>query len=62
MFKSKPPMIVQVPGTTRYVDRNVTINEHRAPTDESVKLLKEMEEKAEAKLIEAIRLDGNFAL
>lgn len=32
--------------TTEYVDRNITVNEHRAPTDESVKLLNEMTEKA----------------
>lgn len=32
--------------TTEYVDRNITVNEHRAPTDESVKILNEMTEKA----------------
>lgn len=32
--------------TTEYVDRNITINEHRAPTDESVRILNEMTEKA----------------
>ena len=39
---------------TEYVDRNITIN--RAPTDESVKLLREMEEKAEAEVIQAVRV------
>lgn len=32
--------------TTEYVDRNITVNEQRAPTDASVKLLNEMTEKA----------------
>jgi len=36
---------------THFIDRNVTINEHRAPTDKSVALLKEMEQAAEDKLI-----------
>ncbi len=50
-------LIVEVPGPTQYVTKDVHI--HRAPTDESVKLLKEMEEKAEAKVIESVRLEGN---
>ena len=33
--------------------------EKRAPTDESVRLLKEFEEKAQAKVIEAISVEGN---
>lgn len=32
--------------TTEYVDRNINVTEHRAPTDVSVKLLNEMTEKA----------------
>lgn len=39
---------------TEFVDRNITIN--RAPTDESVKLLREMEEKAEARVIQSVRV------
>jgi len=31
---------------TQYVDRNVIVKEYRAPTDESVKLLNEMTDKA----------------
>jgi hypothetical protein len=46
------------PTRTEYVDRHVTINEHRAPTDESVKLLREMELKAQEKLIAAVQV-GN---
>lgn len=43
----------------RHVTQTQTIHEHRAPTDESVKLLKEMEEQALAKLDETIRIEGN---
>ena len=39
--------------------REVHHHEHRAPTDESVKLLKEMEEQALAKIDETIRIEGN---
>ena len=35
------------------------MHEHRAPTDESVRLLKEMEEKAAQKLIATVRLQDN---
>jgi len=43
--------IIHTPTRTEYVDRNITVNEHRAPTDQSVKLLSEMEKAAEDKLI-----------
>jgi len=43
--------IVHSPSRTEYVDRNITITEKRAPTDQSVKLLSEMELAAENKLI-----------
>lgn len=36
---------------------SVTVTEHRAPTDESVKLLKEMQEKASAALIGAVHVN-----
>lgn len=40
---------------------NVRVDEHRAPTDESVKLLKDLEREAEKKIINAIRVqDNNF--
>lgn len=42
---------------TQYVTREV--HEHRAPTDESVKLLKEMEAAAEKKRTDAMRIEGN---
>lgn len=44
---------------TQYVDRNITHHEHRAPTDESIKILREMEAKARDNLLLAIRVpDG----
>lgn len=48
-----------LPGKTRteYVTREV--HEHRAPTDESVKLLREMEAAADAKRIATLKLEGN---
>jgi hypothetical protein len=38
---------------------NVTVTEKRAPTDESVKLLREMESAAKKEVLKSIRLDGN---
>ena len=56
----RTPQIVVVPvhGETRteYVTREV--HEHRAPTDASVALLREMEQAAQTKVIEAVRV-GN---
>lgn len=46
-----------MPTRTEYVTREV--HEHRAPTDESVKLLREMEDKARAQVISSIPLEGN---
>jgi hypothetical protein len=40
-----------------YETRNITVN--RAPTDESVRLLKEMEEKAQAKVDAAVHIENN---
>lgn len=37
----------------------VEVNEHRAPTDESVRLLREMEETARKSVIETYRVEGN---
>jgi len=55
---SYPPNIIFTePPRTEYVTQ--TVHEHRAPTDASVALLKEMEEKAAAKITEAVRLEGN---
>ena len=51
----------------KYIDRNVThthhhtkhVTEKRAPTDESVRLLKELEDAAQNKVDRAVRLDFN---
>lgn len=49
---SQRPIIVTTPARTEYVTREV--HEHRAPTDQSVALLREMEGKAEAEIIKAV--------
>lgn len=60
MFR-KPNIIINARTRTEYVDRNVTVTEKRAPTDESVRLLKEMERAAEDKIIDSIRVsDTHF--
>lgn len=50
-----PTWIVPVPvQRTEYVTREVHV--HRAPTDDSVKLLREMEAKAQAQVIKAVQV------
>lgn len=48
-------------GRTEYVpyEKLVTVTENRAPTDESVRLLKEFEQKAKDKIIETIHINNN---
>lgn len=58
MSKEPSVLVIQPPARTEYVDRHVTITEKRAPTDESVKLLREMEQKAEAEVIKSVSV-GN---
>jgi hypothetical protein len=48
---------VTVQNPTQYVTKEVI--EHRAPTDESVKLLREMEAAAQAEVIKALKIEGN---
>ena len=43
---------------TQYVTKEV--HEYRAPTDESVKLLREMEQKAKNEVINSIQLESNY--
>ena len=43
----------------RSIDVHHTVTEHRAPTDESVRLLKEMEAAAREKVVQSIRLESN---
>ena len=40
--------------------KNVNVTEHRAPTDESIRILNEMEEKARKNIIGRIRLTDNL--
>ena len=47
-------VIIERPSRTEYVDRHITIEERRAPTDASVALLREMEAKAEAEVIKSV--------
>lgn len=49
--------IMPTEHTTQVVDRHIHIN--RAPTDESVKLLKEFEEKAKEKFLGQFRVESN---
>lgn len=46
----------------RHVSVSKTVTEKRAPTDESVKLLKEMEGAARDKILDSVRLDKNDPL
>ena len=48
-------------GGKEYVpyEKDVTIHEHRAPTDESVRLLNEFEEKARKNIIHKISVNEN---
>lgn len=47
-------------GGDSYSRSDVKVTENRAPTDESIKILKEMEEKSLDKLISITRLDNNL--
>jgi hypothetical protein len=44
---------------TERVHEDVTVHEHRAPTDESVRLLREMERAARDQVVQAIRLENS---
>ena len=59
MFGRKPPTIVHVemPTRTEYVTKEVI--EKRAPTDQSVALLREMEAAALKKVEHAVNVGGN---
>lgn len=53
-----PIIVLSSPApATQFVTREV--HEHRAPTDASVQLLREMEQAAEAKRIAGMRLENN---
>lgn len=57
----RAPTIVHVhqPERTEYVTRTVNVHEHRAPTDQSVALLKEMEKAATDKIVESMRVTNS---
>ena len=58
MLGRKPTEITIIaPTRTEYVTRHVT--EQRAPTDDSVKLLREMEKAARDQIISAVVVDAN---
>jgi hypothetical protein len=44
---------------TERVHESVTVHEHRAPTDESVRLLRDMERAARDQVVQAIRLENS---
>lgn len=44
------------PNVTKHV--TTTVNEHRAPTDESVRLLREMEDKVREEVLKSIRVNS----
>lgn len=46
------------PQKTEYITKEV--HEYRAPTDESVKLLREMEQKAKNEVVKSIQLGSNY--
>ena len=61
LLTKRDPQIVVIDNTrTEHVHHTATVHEHRAPTDASVALLKEMEAAAEKKLIESVHV-GNTA-
>ena len=47
-----------VRNVTERVHSSVTVHEHRAPTDESVRLLRDMERAALEKVIQSVRLEN----
>lgn len=51
-------LVLNQPARTEYVTREVNVHEQRAPTDESVKLLREMEAKAEAEVLKAVSVSN----
>lgn len=62
MFGRKPePAVVVIPGRTRteYITTRTEVTEKRAPTDESVRLLREMRAEAEKDRIASFQMPGN---
>jgi hypothetical protein len=59
MTRRSTDIHVYMPARTEYVTQSVNIQERRAPTDESVRLLKEFEERAREKIESSINVGGN---
>lgn len=57
MFITVNNPLARSSDSTKYVNKTVTVN--RAPTDQSVKLLMEMEKAAEKKITDSIRINNN---
>lgn len=53
---------INIQSNTEYVpyDKTVTVTEKKAPTDDSIKLLNEFEEKARKNIIAKINIDENY--
>lgn len=45
--------------TNNYSPRNIDIHEHRAPTDESIKIFNELKEKASASILDSFIVKNN---
>lgn len=58
MARQPTHIIVHQPTRTEYVTRE--IHEHRAPTDQSVALLKEMEAAAKDKIVDAVHVGDSY--
>lgn len=55
------PIVIVTPAETRteYVTKTVNVHEHRAPTDKSIELLREMEQKARDQVDQSVRVTDN---
>lgn len=55
------PIVIVTPAETRteYVTKTVNVHEHRAPTDKSIELLREMEQKIRDQVEQSVRLTDN---
>lgn len=51
---------VYVRGGPSHISASVKVDEHRAPTDESVKLLQDLEKKAQERILGGINLDNHL--
>lgn len=59
VLTGQPSVVVVDNSSTEYVTRHVTVEERRAPTDDSVRLLREMEQKARDQVEKSINVGGN---